>query len=150
MKTFLLCLVSVAPFVFFQYFSYYIFCKTSVQNIPNRLIDYANIRGYYLPGKSKFCSKFQLPYSYVQKNHWNNVGFLRYYEFKQIPNFILAFPIIFLVFTCLFFYFKSLKGKTIRDISKSPLLSYSIHCLALTCFATLFMHIQVRKYRILT
>lgn len=41
-------------------------------------------------------AKFSL-YAYVQRKHWN-VGLLRYYEAKQIPNFILAVPILLLSF----------------------------------------------------
>jgi phosphatidylinositol glycan class V len=39
-------------------------------------------------------SSFSL-YRYIQDKHWN-VGFFRYYEWKQIPNFLLAAPILLL------------------------------------------------------
>ena len=39
-------------------------------------------------------SSFSL-YRYVQDKHWN-VGFFRYFEWKQIPNFLLAAPILML------------------------------------------------------
>jgi len=32
-------------------------------------------------------------YGYVQRKHWN-VGFLRYFQLRQIPNFLLATPIL--------------------------------------------------------
>jgi Mannosyltransferase (PIG-V) len=32
--------------------------------------------------------------TYIQRKYWN-VGFLRYWQWKQIPNFILAFPILY-------------------------------------------------------
>ncbi|KAL7528520.1 hypothetical protein ACHAXR_002498 [Thalassiosira sp. AJA248-18] len=37
-------------------------------------------------------------YALVQRKHWN-VGLFRYYEMKQIPNFVLALPVLSLSFT---------------------------------------------------
>lgn len=42
------------------------------------------------------ASVFSL-YQHVQKVHWN-VGFMNYWEIKQVPNFLLAMPILFLSF----------------------------------------------------
>ena len=43
--------------------------------------------------REKISNKYFSLYAFVQRKHWN-VGFLRYYEWKQIPNFILATPIL--------------------------------------------------------
>lgn len=47
--------------------------------------------------KPEWCSQgasFHL-YGYVQRKHWN-VGLFRYYQWKQIPNFLLAAPVLIL------------------------------------------------------
>lgn len=46
-----------------------------------------------------FCATYSFPqlhtmYAELQRQYWN-VGFLRYWQVKQIPNFLLAIPILF-------------------------------------------------------
>ena len=75
--------IILAPFIVFQLYGYVLYC------IP--LADVTRDTVY-----SPWCDKLiPLPYSYIQDSYWN-VGFLRYFKLKQIPNFLLATPMILL------------------------------------------------------
>ena len=81
----------VLPFALFQYFAYTTYCigESSVKE------------------KGHWCHKtFPLSYSYVQSYYWN-VGPFMYFEVKQIPNFVLALPVILLAYAATAVYFKS-------------------------------------------
>ena len=78
------------PFIGFQIYSYDQFCK-------QRDITY-----FLQPFVCRWV--IPIPYSYLQEKYWG-VGFLRYYEWKQVPNCILALPMIVLSLICIWMYF---------------------------------------------
>lgn len=97
-----MCLTVLVPLVVLHAYYFYIyrlFCLPSVKvNHPKHVQDYANERNYLLAGQgpegSPWCQyTLPFPYNYVQSNYWD-VGFLRYYQWKQLPNFLLALPIL--------------------------------------------------------
>ena len=75
--------IILAPFILFQLYGYVLYC------IP--IADVTRDTSF-----SPWCDKLiPLPYSSIQDSYWN-VGFLQYFELKQIPNFLLAAPMILL------------------------------------------------------
>ena len=107
------CVMIVLPFAAFQYYGYKLYCTPS---FTNPQLSTAN------PGASLpvWCNwSLPLPYNFIQQHYWNN-GFLKYFQLKQIPNFLLATPMILLSCYCLLRYFTGYgtvgkKGQTRND-----------------------------------
>lgn len=86
-------------------------------------VRYHDVQGYDLHCSSSqefqptWCEEdrttFSL-YSWTQRRHWN-VGFLRYYHWKQVPNFLLAAPILFLGFWAVYLWIDSSMKGYVKD-----------------------------------
>ncbi|XP_029161454.1 GPI mannosyltransferase 2 [Nylanderia fulva] len=162
-------IISLSPFFLLQIYNYIKFCTSSFDKslLPIHILQYATENNLILPGTtaSIWCNAtIPLAYSYVQKTYWN-VGFLEYYQFKQIPNFILACPILYIMLRCIkeficeykdklymlgLFDSKRKNGNTIK-VKKYPLnmFVFVVHGLFLTVVCLFFVHIQVST-RLLT
>lgn len=157
-------IISLSPLVLLQMYNYMKFCTSTFYDnslLPVHILQYAKENNLILPGRtdSIWCNaSVPLAYSYVQKTYWN-VGFLRYYKFKQIPNFILAIPILYIMLQCikefvyeyrdelylLGFFDNKEKSKNTIKVKKYPLnmFVFVVHGLFLTIFCLFFVHIQV-------
>ncbi|VYS68244.1 unnamed protein product [Arabidopsis thaliana] len=87
---FLRCICMCLPFVAFQAYGYYNICH-----------------GHTLDEMRPWCKgRIPLLYNFIQSHYWG-VGFLKYFQFKQLPNFLLASPILSLVVCSIISYMKS-------------------------------------------
>lgn len=154
-------ILSLSPFFLLQIYNYIKFCTSTPEKslLPVHILQYATENNLVLPGmtSSIWCNAtIPLAYSYVQKTYWN-VGFLRYYQFRQIPNFILACPILFIMLQCIKEFAceykdelyllglsdsKRKNGNTTKVYPLSMFV-FVIHGLFLTMVCLFFAHIQV-------
>lgn len=155
-------ILSLIPLGFFHVYNYTKFC-TSVANVTDltpHVVHYAIENNLVLPGNSHmpWCDlTIPVSYSYIQNKYWN-VGFLRYYQVKQIPNFVLAFPMLYIIlnFSIRFLreHRKQLSSlglfkktdqneKTVKGGYPIDMFPFVIHGLFLSCFCILLVHIQV-------
>ncbi|KAK9308589.1 hypothetical protein QLX08_001449 [Tetragonisca angustula] len=155
-------IISIIPFILLQIHNYLMFCIPNLNLIfiPEHIVNFSIMNNLVLPGNSyvEWCHlKIPMAYSYIQKKYWN-LGFLNYYEIKQIPNFILAFPILYIMMKCIkefffehkkYFYtlgfIKNTEDNVQTERKKYPteMLVFVIHGLFLNIFCILFVHIQV-------
>ncbi|KAJ0771617.1 putative GPI mannosyltransferase 2 [Helianthus annuus] len=86
---FLRCVFIFIPFVAFQAYGYYNLCA-----------------GRDPETTRPWCkAKIPLLYNFIQSHYWG-VGFLRYFQFKQLPNFLLASPILSMAVCSIIYYVK--------------------------------------------
>ena len=134
-------------------FIYVFFASLSV--IPFVVYQRHYILSHYCPAFA-FCSDprirswHSLPYSLLQEKYWNQ-GFLKYYQIKQIPNFVLSFPMFFLVFGS-FYKFITRQSRKIEQhpqnteelfLTTARLLPFALHALFIAVYSLLFTHVQV-------
>ncbi|XP_047355286.1 GPI mannosyltransferase 2-like isoform X1 [Vespa velutina] len=158
----IIVILTLLPFIFLQIYNYVIFCKITLNApiLPTHIVDYAtknNLVLQYNATSSTWChAKIPMAYSYIQEKYWN-VSFLNYYKLKQIPNFILAFPILYIMMKCItefysehkmhFFSLGLIDIKYEKNTSEkkypAEMFVFVIHGLFLTVFCICFVHIQV-------
>jgi len=161
---------ALLPFAAFQWYGFTQFCGLTKIGLDysDDLQTYAAANAYKMPSSqpSVWCaSALPLSYSYVQSHYWN-VGFLRYYHPRQLPNFALAAPILALIFwqARRFFcehhrYYSARLGLchfgmdpakrvpsfdyyAVRGLPRECFV-YALHAAALAAFCLLCAHVQV-------
>lgn len=162
LKTVSILIIIAFHYGLMQVYNYYLYCFQKNFHFPDFIKNFAIENDFVMAGNktdgvSPWCS-YNLPisYSYIQEHYWN-VGYLNYYEVKQIPNFLLAFPILFIIFYNSFKYFLrnqaycfrlgifNLKISVLRRVSIADqnLFVFIAHAVVLSIFCILFIHIQV-------
>jgi len=158
-----------SAFFSYQYYIYLKFCtfindnQEKTSQIPIEFINYAKLNDYNILFASKsidWCkNKVPLSYSHIQATYWN-VGFLKYWKIKQIPNFLLVLPLFYVCIHGLICFFKSMdssmlfnlfglinnntKIKKIKNFKNNTnLYPFAVHCIFLLISGIFFMHVQV-------
>ncbi|KDQ15752.1 glycosyltransferase family 76 protein [Botryobasidium botryosum FD-172 SS1] len=129
--------IVTTPFALYQYYAYTRFCKPP-HSTPR-----------------EWCSRTApLIYSFVQERYWN-VGFLRYWTISQLPNFLLAAPVLLLLLYTTAVHLKSsyrmlINGRQAEGLADQGgifglpgLLPHAIHAFIFTCILLFASHTQI-------
>lgn len=146
-------IITGTAFTIIQAYFYSLYCENNPMEMSDAVKHYGIGKGYILAGHSRpiWCT-FAIPYSYSYlQNHYWNVGYLKYYELKQIPNFALAAPILIVIIGHSVYYLLNNEkivfclgfSRNVRNIQDVHQFVYVVHALALSLFCILFIHIQV-------
>ncbi|XP_052229773.1 GPI mannosyltransferase 2-like isoform X2 [Dreissena polymorpha] len=155
----LLFAISTMPFVLYHWYVYKLYCTKDITlEMPGHLKQYGEDNNLKSPDHepSSWCNNW-IPYSYgyIQSHIWGQ-GFLKYWQLKQVPNFLLAVPVtmVTLSLACTFFkhnrytcltlgYDEVGSAKKSEDVDSlfrlegSALVPYVLHALSLTVLTRL-------------
>lgn len=148
-------------FALLNAYHFYLFCHHLHIRFPDHIRAYASVQGLVLAGNrtegvSPWCTHaVPMAYAYVQDHYWD-VGFLRYFQLKQIPNFVLAAPVVGVIACSCLAYLRrnrrySLRlglfvdGSVLSPVTHFDQVSFvfRVHAAALVLFCTLCIHVQV-------
>ncbi|XP_016428588.1 palmitoyltransferase ZDHHC18-A isoform X2 [Sinocyclocheilus rhinocerous] len=147
--------------LFLQFYGYQTFCHPTATQVPPVLLNLARDKGYRVAdaeSPTPIWCQWQIPvlYSYIQDVYWD-VGFLRYFQWKQIPNFILALPVAILGFIASYMYIMANpvfcmylglgdrgKDRKTHGFCNPRVFVYIVHSSILLLIGIFCMHVQVR------
>ncbi|OCT92012.1 GPI mannosyltransferase 2 [Xenopus laevis] len=151
--------VIILPFALFQYYSFQHFCSVSAieGSVTPELMQLAiekEYRVHGLPVPAWCAASLPLAYSNIQSDYWD-VGLFSYFQLRQLPNFLLALPVILLGTRAIWEYaFANVnvcmtlglweKRQTPSSGYYGPrIFIYVAHLTALMMFGVFCMHVQV-------
>ncbi|XP_033112903.1 GPI mannosyltransferase 2-like [Anneissia japonica] len=147
----------IFPFLAYQLYGYVHLC-TDNENIFGYMMDRISSKALHIrENASPWChDRVPLLYSYIQNHYWD-VGFLKYYQLKKIPNFLLALPMIIICTSAIWDYIlknwssvnylgliptKKLSTATVGYLSEGVFV-YVAHLTALLIFGITCINIEV-------
>uniref|UniRef100_UPI0035902BA1 GPI mannosyltransferase 2 n=1 Tax=Myxine glutinosa TaxID=7769 RepID=UPI0035902BA1 len=162
LKISLVVLATLLPSLAFQEYGRQLFCNLSpLHDIPDHMITYGQSQGYRIRGVRGdlplHCNT-TLPgiYRHLQEFHWG-LGLFKYYELKQIPNFLLAGPSVILAAAATLAFIhvqptfclrlglqrKTKPSKAFVGFFRCSVFIYVAHMAAMLLIGLVFMHVQV-------
>lgn len=129
----ILSVIAASGYITFQIYSYLRFCVGNLRvKTEDNFMSVAKIR-------SEWCEHtIPHPYRHVQAKYWD-VGIFQYYQIKKLPNFLLAFPVTYLILMGALKHSKI----TSRLIARKKQLPYYVQGVVLTLFCGLTINVEV-------
>ena len=113
--------IVMIPYVVFQLYGYYLYCSTAptlLREWVKAIFSVSLPPTLFNPVRSWCTLSGIVPqmYGFVQSEYWG-VGPLRYFEMKQIPQFLLASPMISLAVACAWHVFRSCFRAAVAEVT---------------------------------